>query len=407
MNSRVAIVLLVAAGLVLAACGSREPDRYDVREVAYGPLTDIVTATGTVSVGQRIEVISTIPGRIEAVLVEPGQRVRKGQELARLDPVVAANGLAQALAERRAAEFAVSRAELRADQLRATLETQKKLVAGGFVASSALAVHDMELRQQTEAVKEARERVKSLSVAYDARALEVASTSIRAPIDGVVITSNLRVGQFVSTGPNTDSAGVAQPLAVIADTLDRVVVDAEIAEQDLARVRQSMAARLSVDAYPGEVFAGAVERVSIEAQRRGAAVYYVARVVARNVGGRMRPGMTVTVELVNTDVKRALVIPTDALYFIPEDYRPDLPDKVVKGALRNGRDPDSVQWDALEFGFLIGQGMNRVFVLEGGKPRMRSIVLGAEAGNMLEVKSGLRPGDRIIVRAKALAKPGR
>jgi HlyD family secretion protein len=205
--------------------------------------------------------------------------------------------------------------------------------------------------------------------------LNLQYTDIVSPIDGVVISRNVDVGQTVA------AAFQAPTLFVVAEDLAKMQVDTSVAEADVGRLQAGMEARFTVDAFPGEVFRGTVRQIRNAAQTIQNVVTYDAVIDVANPALRLRPGMTANVTFAYATRARAVLVPNAALRFRPADAPVE---RAVPGSDRR------VVWTLVE-----------------GRPQPVTIRAGVSDGVQTEVlDGGLRPGQPVITDATAPRKGG-
>ena len=427
------LAALGAALLLAAGCGGPDDPRVRVAAVARGDVTEVVEAPGTVTARATSTLTSPSAGTVAAVLVTDGQRVRKGDLLVRLSSPAAQERLRSALAAAAGADAA--RVSLPRPDLSPLLDAVDAAAAASYAAGRAAAaqVDDSTRRRQAEQqVAEAERRYRAASasaraavaragsgvgsvesalnaVAGTQRAQAAAAVTVarqgvealmvRAPFDGTVTLGGSTPGaagpdlsglveQLPSAlqGSASEALGgggtarttttdlragteVAAGAALVTVTdLSGLTVAAEVDETDVLLVRPGVAAAVEVDAVPGATYAGRVTAVDLAptTSARGGVSYRVrvALQPGRTEDGAVapdpRPGMSAVVDLQVRNAPGVLTVPSAA---------------VVRD---DGRDA--------------------VFVVSGGKARLRRVVVGASGPDRVEIRSGVAAGDRVVVR---------
>jgi HlyD family secretion protein len=362
--------LVVAPALAAGAWwwgGSEEAKAYDTAPVERGDLVTKVTATGTLSALVTVEVGSQVSGRIAELNADFNAQVHQGDVLARLDPLLFDAAVEQARANHAAAKANAARAEVEAQNAHRLYERSKALAERQLVA-----VQDRDTALTTAQAADAALLAAKADVARTAAALHQAETNraysvIRSPIDGIVISRDIDVGQTVA------ASFQAPKLFEIAEDLTRMQVDTSVAEADVGRLRDGMAATFTVDAWPGRTFEGTVRQIRNAPVTVQNVVMYVAVIDVENPDLALKPGMTANVTFVVDERKGALKVPNTALRWHPEDA------PVVRGAARDER---------------------TVYVLKGGEPAPVPIKTGLTDGVATEVVSGaLAEGDAVVTDA--------
>ncbi len=310
----VVAVTLLAGGLTV--CGpSRQgdgaADRWETAPVARGSIAARVSATGTLSPLVEVQVGSQVSGRIQELHADFNAPVTKGQVIARIDPRLFETEVARVRANVVAAEAAVTRAE--ADLLDARLRNER---AAGLYERGMGSRADAETTQAARQAAQAAVASAQASLAQARAALEQAETNlsyttIYSPIDGVVISRDVDIGQTVAASLQTPT------LFTIAEDLRKMEVHTHVAEADVGRLAPGMAVEFGVDAYPAERFRGIVKEVRYSPETVQNVVTYDAVVSVENPDLKLRPGMTAEVLFLVEQRDDVLLVPTAALRFVP------------------------------------------------------------------------------------------
>ena len=335
--------------------------------VDRGAVTAAVSATGTVNPLVTVSVGSQLSGQIRELLADFNTRVSAGQPVARLDTAQIEARRTAAAADLRAAEVAVLVAEAGAEKAAAEAaqaEAQVQAAEAG-VASAEAALRDAEYEaRRTEELRRgghgavrdavraaftadkaraelanaratvAQMRANQLAAAASARTaraqveaaratqtqraaqlrqveVDLSYTTIRSPIDGVVVSRNVDLGQTVA------ASFQAPVLFSIAANLEEMEVWATVDEADIGRVRPGQEVPFTVASYPGETLSGRVKEIRLAAQTVSNVVTYTVVVTVPNAGGRLLPGMTATLRIVTEHRADALRVPNAALRWRP------------------------------------------------------------------------------------------
>ena len=313
--------VLVFRGLTrdLRPEGEDPSARFRPAPVRLGDLRETIVASGTMEPLVRVPVIAEVSGIIAAVHVEEGDRVRRGQPLFELDP----ERLEARVAERRAeldlrranARYdLVGRAEAERDRARRHLQRISRLAEQEVASQLELETFEHELRIAEIALRDAHAELaaRRAAVAQGREILrqaerDLANSMVRAPIDGVVIQRDGEIGRAVADV--TSSGGTV--LAVIADDR-RIRLVAEVDENDIARVRLDQEAVVSIDAFPGETFAGRVRKVSSAGTVVGRVSSFEVE-IELEAGSRLRVGMSSDARIVVREHHGVLLIPNTAI----------------------------------------------------------------------------------------------
>jgi HlyD family secretion protein len=311
----VAVALLAAAagGYAYWARGADESEEgYVTATLERGPVTAIVTATGTVNPVTTVQVGTYVSGPIIALDVDYNSPVHKGQRVAKIDPapfLVKVQSADANLANARA-KVLKSRADLAMKRL--TLERNRELRGRDLISQNDLdtARSDHDQAKAQLALDEAS--VKQAQASLDEARINLNYTDILSPVDGVVVSRSVDVGQTVAASFQTPT------LFQIAQDLTKMQVDASVSESDIGSVREGQAAEFTVDAFPGRDFRGRVVQVRNAPVTVQNVVTYDVVVAVDNPDLALKPGMTATVTITTGHLDDVVRIPLRALSFVPD-----------------------------------------------------------------------------------------
>ena len=310
-------LLLVPVVLVgyLFLRGRGEATQFTTAVVDRGDVVEVVGATGALEAVTTVQIGSQVSGTIQSLNADFNSTVKKGQIIARLDPSILDARLGQAQANLLAAKANVERARSSLEDMRQKYERAKELAAQKLLPATELDTAKANYDGAAAELK-ASQAAESQSVATINQAkVDLSHTVIATPIDGVVISRNVDVGQTVA------ASFQAPVLFVIANDLARMRVNASVDEADVGRVRESQDVTFHVDAFPEREFRGVVEQVRLNPTTVSNVVSYNTIIAVDNRDLLLRPGMTATVSIVVRKAENALRIPASALRFRPEGYQ--------------------------------------------------------------------------------------
>ena len=295
--------------------GRGEATQFTTAVVDRGNVVEVVGATGALEAVTTVQIGSQVSGTIQSLNADFNSTVKKGQVIARLDPSILEARLGQAQANLLAAKANVERARSTVEDMRQKYERAKELAAQRLLPATELETAKANFDGAVATFK-ANEAAESQSLANLNQArVDLSHTVIDTPIDGVVISRNVDVGQTVA------ASFQAPVLFVIANDLARMRVNASVDEADVGRVRESQEVTFHVDAFPEREFEGIVEQVRLNPTTVSNVVSYNTIVAVDNRDLLLRPGMTATVSIVVRKAENALRLPASALRFRPEGYQ--------------------------------------------------------------------------------------
>jgi HlyD family secretion protein len=305
----VALAAAGAGGFAWTRNAKPPAPKYETVNVDQGRLVARVTATGTVSALVTVQVGSQVSGRIAQLFADFNSQVKKGQVIAKIDPQLFNAAVEQARANHAAAKGNLERAQAQAVDAERQYQRAKALAERQLIATA-----DRDTAESTAAAARAQVSASQGAVAQANAALHQAQvnleyTTIKSPIDGVVISRSVDVGQTVAASLQ------APVLFTIAEDLSKMQVDTSVAEADVGKLRPEMTATFLVDAYPQERFRGRVRQIRNAPQNVQNVVTYDAVIDVDNPDLKLKPGMTANVTFIYAEKHDVLRVPNSALRF--------------------------------------------------------------------------------------------
>jgi len=383
--------------LLAAACGRKDAAAYRTEPVTRGPISEVVNATGDVSAIVTVNVGSQVSGIIDKLSVDFNSTVKKGQLLATLDPRLFQAQLEKADASLESAKANVEKAEAALADSERILKRDVELRAGNLIAQADVDTASATRDANKAALSAAKATVLQAKADRDMAATNLAFARITSPIDGIVVSRNVDVGQTVA------AAFQAPTLFLIANDLTKMQILANIDEADVGKVHEGLDAKFTVDAYPGETFTGSIREVRQAPTTIQNVVTYPAVIDAPNPDHKLRQGMTASVTITSARKEEALRVSNAALRFRPEDTgateaAPAQPQQQRAGGTPMARGATAASRGRPE-GVAAGPGRpGRVYKLDAtGKPVPAIVRVGLSDGQRTEVLDGLAEGDKVVV----------
>lgn len=281
--------------------GKNEIPEYSTEPVNRADMRYVVTASGELKSTVLVQVGSEISGRITKLYVDFNSPVKQGDRVAEIDPATYQANLLQA-----EGELANAKAELELAKLNA--ERKKQLRAKDLAPMA-----DLDKAMADLAQAEARLQIREASL-QKAQADRQRCT-IFSPIDGIVISRKVDVGQTVAASLN------APVLFEIAEDLTRMEIHANVAEADIGGIKEGQDVEFEVEAFRGTTFRGRVKQVRNAPTTVENVVTYVTVIDVENPDLKLKPGMTADVSIILAERKNALTVPNAALRFRPDVAR--------------------------------------------------------------------------------------
>ena len=361
------ILILIVLGAFFLFKNDSRNQRYITQRADRGDIRSTVSATGTVNAVTTVSVGTQVSGTIKQLFVDFNSPVKEGQLLAQIDPASIEAQVAQA-----SANLSLARANLEKSRvaIRDTLinfKRNKILYGKNFISKSDLDTSETNYLSAIAQVKASEAQVAQAQAALNLAQTNFRNTQIISPVNGIVISRSVDVGQTVAASFQTPT------LFTIAQDLTKMQIDANIDEADIGRIKMNQPVSFTVDAYPEMIFQGNVSEIRNAPITVQNVVTYAVIVKVDNPGLKLKPGMTANVSIVIDDKKDILRIPNAAL-------RVKITDKDLK--------KDSPK----------GAG---VWILEKKEPKRIPLKLGISDNQFTEVVSGyLNENHQIIVEVK-------
>ena len=384
-NLRTAGGLLLAAGLLAGAGCSKHlaTTTLETSPVKLGDLKQKITATGLISAVKSVDVGSQISGTILKLFVDFNSVVTNGQVIAQIDPALY--------------QATVHQTEGNLNNVKAALELARINEARAKTLLDSKLIAQSEYDQSIASLHQAGASVEIWSASLENAKANLNYCTIHSPIDGVVISRKLDVGQTVAASFSTPV------LFTIAKDLTKMNIDASVSESDIGQVKTDQPAEFTVDAFPDDVFQGKVVQVRKSPSTVNNVVSYDVIIAVDNPEQKLFPGMTADVSILVAEKTNVLKIPNAALRFMPP---PDL--KIDDAGNSSPTNQPAV-------GLVTAPNQRMVYVSTGTSkaPRLKPmrVKVGVDDGAFSQVLDGLHEGDAVVTAAlssaaQAMQHPG-
>jgi len=363
----VILALLLIAVLAWWALARGSNITYTTTPVTRGTITRSVTATGTVNPELTIIVGTYVSGVIQHLYCDYNTQVKRGQSCAKIDlrPY-------QSVVDQNKANLAIARAQLEKDKasltyMKLSYDRAARLVQTNAVSQDAVDNAKSNYDQAQAQIVFDEATIQQRQAALDAALVNLGYTDIISPVDGVVVSRSITMGQTVAASFQTPT------LFLIASDLAKMEVDTNVSESDIGSVKVGDRATFTVDAFPKRLFQGSVTQVRQSPQTVQNIVTYDVLVTVANSDLALKPGMTASNRIITDQRSDALRVPNQALRYAP------------------GGSQAAAQSGVAE----INQA--QIFILRDGKPLAVPVIVGLDDETFTEIVSGdVKPGDLVI-----------
>ena len=372
----ISVAILVGAGIWYGVAGKRNAVQFKTAQVTRGSLKAAVTATGTVNPVVQVNVGTQVSGTIKHIYANYNSVVKKGQIIAQIDPATFQAQANQARANLIQAEATLLGLRATAANARKTLERNRQLIGKELIAQADYDTSEAASLSADALAKAQEAQVSQMKAAVDFAETNLRYTKIVSPVDGIVVSRNVDVGQTVAASFQTPT------LFYIAQDLTKMQIDANVDEADIGRVKVGQEVDFNVDAYPDFPFKGKVSQIRISPTTVQNVVTYDVVIHVDNKELKLKPGMTANVSIITAVKDNVLRIPNGALRFRPPEKEP-----------RQASRPAGPRKE------------QSVWVPAEGKPKRVEVKTGISDGTLTEIVSGdLAEGRPVIVESLSKAK---
>lgn len=286
---------------------------YKTQKIENGDIMESITASGTINPLSTVSVGSQASGRIAEIYVDYNSVVKKGQLLALID-----QENAKATVQQREAALEIAKAQVNVEEnnikyYKKALNRISKLNASKYSTEKDLEAAERDYDNAVAQLTLEQAQVKQAQASLNSAQTELSYTEIKAPVDGIVISKAVEVGQTVAASFETPE------LFSVAEDLTKMQIEASVVEADIAKVKEGQKVRFTVDSYADDYFYGTVIQVRNEATTTSNVVTYTVVIGIDNTDMKLKPGMTANVEIITAEEKDVMLVPNQALRFYIDD----------------------------------------------------------------------------------------
>lgn len=329
-------------------------------KITQGEVVDIISATGTLKALNTVDVGTQVSGVIDEIYTDFNKTVKKGMVLARLDTRTLVANVADATA-------ALQKARLQLAQTSTIFERSKKLLEEGLIAQE-------EFDRTKFEYESAQLNVETAKTALERARVNLGYATIISPVDGIVISRNVERGQTMAAAFTTPT------LFTIAADLKEMIIEADIDEADIGKVKIEQEVEFFVDAFPDEYFTGKVKQIRLQPKTIQNVVNYTVVISVSNPEMKLYPGMTANLSIVAERKTNVLIAPSAALNYTLSDNIPTGYTLV-----------DTTGFDENEIG-----KRARLWIVKNKTIYASIIETGVSDGAISEITKGAKEGDVIV-----------
>ena len=372
----VSTVLVIVLAIVAYSWWQGRPlaPRYVTSPVTRGPIVKSIITTGTVNPVVTVQVGSYVSGVIQALHCDYNTVVKAGQLCAKIDPRPYQLAVDQSTANLASAKAQLAKDRASLAYAKTNYERDLSLLKEGVVSQDTVDTDKSAYAQGKAQIALDQATIQQHQAALNAAQVNLGYTNIVSPVDGIVISRNIDVGQTVAASFQTPT------LFLIAKDLTKMQVDTNVSESDVGGAKLGQKASFTVEAYPNKVFWGQVTQIRQAPITVQNVVTYNVVVSVENPQLELLPGMTANTRIIADERSDSLRVPLQAIRFSP----PGIQRK------QGVNSKDAAKTDAGK----------RVWVLRNGQPHPVPVTTGLSDNTFVEITSGeLKVGDPVIVNA--------
>lgn len=364
------IIILILIGVVLLFVNKTKDAGYETAPAKLDTIVEAVEASGTVNPVNTVDIGSQVSGMIKDIYVDYNSKVTKGQLLAQIDPSLFQAQVDKARGDLEAAKANKAKIQAMLVYDKKNYERYKKLYAKNYVAKSDLDLAEATYKSDLAQISAAQGTINQAMATLNNNLTNLKYTRIVSPVDGIVVSRAVDVGQTVAASFQTPT------LFQVAQDLTKMQIEVNVSEADIGKIKKDQAVEYTLDGYADSVFHGKVSEVRIAPTTVSNVVTYTVIVDVDNQEQKMIPGMTANVSIITNKSENVICVPTDALKFTPAE---------ITGGKKFKE-----------------QGL---WVLRDNKPERINIKTGAKDSDKTEIISdSLHENDKVIIRKNTKGK---
>lgn len=303
------VIIGAALGFTVFQPGKNRVPQYKKEAVQKGDIESLVVTTGTLNPVTIVEVGSQVSGKIEEIKVDFNSVVKEGQVIAKIEQSSFLTRVKQDEANYQSSKASLEKAKINLENYKKKHDRALDLFEKDLISYEEKESAETQYFSALADVESAEAKLEQTKSQLESSRVDLAYTIIKSPIDGVVISRNVNVGQTVA------ASFQAPVLFTIANDLTKMQVECSVDEADIGKVKEAQKVRFSVDAFPDESFTGTVSQVRYSPEIIQNVVTYTTIVEVENPKMKLRPGMTATVSVIVGEADDTLLVPNSALRF--------------------------------------------------------------------------------------------
>lgn len=371
MKKKITIIIISIAALLLLSTGAvfinkNKDSGYITAPAKKDTIIEAVEASGTVNPVNTVDIGSQVSGMIKDIYVDYNSVVKKGQLLAQIDPSLFQAQVDKAQGDLEAARSNKAKIQAMMVYDKKNYDRYRKLYTKNYVAKSEVDLAEATYKSDLAQIAAAQGTINQAQATLKNNLTNLKYTKIISPVDGIVVSRDVDVGQTVAASFQTPT------LFQVAQDLTKMQIEVNVSEADIGKIKKEQDVEYTLDGYADSVFTGKVSEVRIAPTTVSNVVTYTVIVKVDNTEHKMIPGMTANVSIITNKSEDVICVPTEALKFTPSE---------ITGGKKFKE-----------------QGL---WVLRNNKPQRIDIKLGAKDSEKTEIISNqIMENDKVIIKKK-------
>ena len=342
---------------------SKKITTYKSVPVKKRTIIEYVEASGTINPVQTVDIGTQVSGTIKDIYVDYNSKVKKGQLLAQIDPALFQAQVDKARSDLNAARANYEKTKTMLNYEKKNYERYARLYTKNYVSKNDLDLAEANYKSNLAELNAQRAQISQASATLENNLTNLRYTKIISPVDGVVVSRSVDVGQTVAASFQTPT------LFMVAQDLTQMQIEVNVSEADIGRIKVGQEVKYTLDGYANEDFYGKVSQVRISPTTVSNVVTYTVVVDVTNTDNKLIPGMTANVSIITNRSENVVAVPVAAFRFTPKE---------ITGGKKFEK----------QGVWIIGK--NR-------RPQRIEVTSGASDGDYTEIKTGdIKEGDRVI-----------
>ena len=369
MNKKTIIIIISALVLILLLLGviklcTKKSVFYKSVPVKKRTIVESVEASGTINPVQTVDIGTQVSGTIKYIYADYNSKVKKGDLLAQIDPALFQAQVDKARSDLNAAKADYQRSKSMLEYEKKNYERYARLYTKNYVSKSEVDLAEANYKSNLAEVNAMKAQINQASATLENNLTNLRYTKIISPVDGVVVSRSVDVGQTVAASFQTPT------LFMVAQDLTQMQIEVNVSEADIGRIKVGQDVTYTLDGYANEEFHGKVSQVRISPTTVSNVVTYTVIVDVTNEENKLIPGMTANVSVITNKSENVIAVPVAAFRFTPKE---------ITGGKKFEK-----------------QG---VWVMaKNKKPQRIEVTTGASDGDYTAITEGnIKEGDRVII----------